>query len=263
MVFGRYRFSFQHPEDFAPATLSGARAKGFVRLQADADRQIYVRWFPTPKGDVSGLSGVLRSELDRLGKQAKRRNERFTTNLEDAGGILRFGFSGSQFFAGFGLTTARQTYVIAATGKTTTAARRLADSLIESFDADAERDRWAMLGLDVSTPGQLRVMDQTLLSGRTTLTLGGRGVKVKLERWALAKQILDRHELDEWGRATLGLSHATVEEVERGVSLSQSTWFGATTTALLDVDAERNQIQLIQSTSRHAQWKPTWDWFNG
>ena len=148
-----------------------------------------------------------------------------------------------------------------ACGKSTTAIDKLLQTVRRTFEDVSEYDEWAMLGLNVRLPSGLRVKNYKLLSGRTTIQLESHRAHVQLERWALAKQIIHKHDLESWSKSTLKMPKATIDETEHGVRLRAASWLFGPTVGLVRLDAASNQIHTIRVRSRISNWEPQWDWF--
>ena len=130
-----------------------------------------------------------------------------------------------------------------------------------TFVVGQGREDWALLGLDVSTPPDLRVIKSKLLSGRVSLELGTRATRIIVERWGLARQLIDRHPFVEWIQASSGLT-GTVTEPEVGLATIVADSRFRRRRVLAKVDPVHNQIVFVRADYRDLKWEPQWDWFN-
>ncbi len=147
-----------------------------------------------------------------------------------------------------------------------------ADSLLSPFRAIAnsfrsgngvaDREPWAIFGLETSLPRGLRVERKEFRAGRTSLVLKGRRVVLRAERWGFGSQLVERHGLEPWARAALVMPRAEVHEEPMGLRLRQARLFPAPAEALVALQAERNQIVAIVATARDPKWRPEWDWLS-
>ena len=254
-IFGWHGISLQHPEDWAPVALSGDRKSGYARLASPRTLSLQLRW--APAGSES-LRRALDRYLDRLSRDSRKAKGKFSREVVDDSGLLRYKYRGE--LDGDGVlfpTNDGRVAFLEAVGDSPTARRRHLDHAHATFHASGER--WSVLGLDFTLPAPLRVEAKEFLAGRTTLKLLGRGVHVTGERWGLAESLLAQQSLSEWAAARLGRGW-TVTEDGPGLMATRKSMLATETALVLDQRANKNQVTLLRVRSRRETWRPTWDW---
>ncbi len=202
------------------------------------------------------LSSVLDRYLDRLARDARRKRCPFSRSVDGQQYQYRGELDGEgAIFA----TRDRRIAFLEAVGDSSTARRRVLARAQNSFEV-GERDRWSVLGLDLTLPRPLRVERKEFLAGRTSLVLSRRGVRVVAERWGLAESLLAQTDLQMWARNRLG-NGWRVEADGPGLRGGRSTPFG-NEEAIVVHQPKANQITLIRTRSRSVEWRPQWDWSN-
>lgn len=257
MIFGWEGFWFSHPDDWAPATLSGTRKEGYAGLASPGRIACQVRWKFSP--EAGDLEKRLDTYFARLRKDAIKAKTKFDSGQEASGRGLRYFYSAGTNGKGsifYDEATQRVFFVELFSPKND----RLGTPLKEVLDSfGTGRERWAVFGMDVTLPGPLKLEKKVFLSGKSALMLGGRGTSVELQRWAFGRQLMDRHGLEPWTRAALSMKSATAEVGDGRISLTRPSAV-MPTHALAAFQAETNQLVTIKVRSRQAKWRPQWDW---
>lgn len=254
-VFGWHGISLQHPDDWAPVALSGDRKSGYARLASPRAVSLQLRWAPS---GPEALSRALDRYLDKLSRDTRRAKGKFSREIEEDDGLLRYRYRGA--VDGDGLlfpTTDGRVAFLEAVGDSTTSRRRHLDHAHATFRAEGER--WAVLGLDFRLPKPLRVEAKEFLAGRTTLKLSGRGVQVIAERWGLAESLLANRSLTDWTEARLGRGW-TVTPDGPGLRGIRSNPLRTEVALILDQRETKNQVTLLRVQARGDAWRPQWDW---
>lgn len=262
MTFAWYGFALEHPEDWAPVTITGARQEGYVRIASPGRQSFQIRW-KAARQDVN-LASVLAEYLDRLEKDAKaaktefhsqvdpgesRISYRYNSTTHGRGAILQSESSGRVFFL----------EAISSKGDSLLPTFR---KLFDSFSADTDLERWALYGLSLSLPKGLEVEKKVLQAGRTQIVLGNKKASIEAQRWGFAEQLVAKHGLEPWARSMLQLPKSEANIDELGVRFTQSgSLLRPPVSALVQVQPERNQIATIKVSTRHEEWRPIWDWF--
>ena len=255
MIFGWEGFWFTHPDDWAPATLTGTRDMGYVRIASGGKMACQVRWKKAES--ARDLEKRLDAYLAKLKKDSKGS---FDYGTEPTPLYLRYYYSGDLTGKGalfFDELSKRVFFIeISAAGNA-----RLGTPLKEILGSfGSGKERWAMFGLDVCLPEPVKPEKKVLLSGRTQLLFGRRGVSVEAQRWAFGKQLIDKHGLEPWSRAALGMKKADAEVEDGRIAFTQSRL--SKVFALSKFEEDRNQIVTLKVRSRQKKWRPEWDWLN-
>jgi hypothetical protein len=257
-TFAWEAFSLDHPEDWAPVTITGARKEGYVRIASTGRLSCQVRW--KESATVPDLESKLDTYLEKIRADARKAKATIDSHCDAEGDGLSYQYEGFAHGRGrifFDQTTERVFFLEV----TSTKADRLAGPFrgIEgSFRTGDER--WAVLGLNVLLPGVLKVERKAFLSGRTQLVLGVRGVTVDAQRWGFGTQLVEKHGLAGWAAAALEMKNAAVLADEHRVALESPGFTPAY--GLVQLQPERNQIVTIKVRTRKEQWRPSWDWLS-
>jgi hypothetical protein len=262
LTFAWYGFSLEHPEEWAPVTLSGGRKEGYVRIASPSRQSLQVRWKATKPG--VDLAGVLHTYLERLADDAKAAKVPFRSEVDDSEPRITYRYASTLHGRGMifhSEPSGRVFFLEAVSSKNDSllpAFRRLADS----FTADTETERWALYGLKLKLPSGLDVDKKVLESGRTQLFLSTKKAQIEAQRWAFAEQLVAKHGLENWARAMFQLPKSASEVTAEGVQFVQpGSLLKAAVTAMATVQADRNQIATIKVSTREEGWRPAWDWF--
>ena len=259
IAFAWEAFSLLHPDDWAPVTITGDRKEGYIRLASTGRLSCQVRWKESAK--AGNLEDKLESYFGKIRTDARRAKSKLENHVEVEGDALSYQYSG--FAHGKGKlfhdpVTSRVFFLEV----TSTKADRLGTpfkAIEDSFETGPER--WAVLGLDLRLPGQLKVEKKVFLSGRTQLILGGQRVTVDAQRWGFGEQLVAKHGFANWARAALDLRHAAATETDIGVVLELPSLLRGHSYALAKLQPERNQIVTVKVRTRKEHWRPTWEWF--
>ena len=257
MIFGWEGFWFEHPEDWAPATISGTRDEGYVRIASGGRVACQVRW------KRSSSAGDLDKKLDAyLAKLKKDNKKSFESGTDSDGEHLRYYYSGDLTGKGaifYDEPTKRVFFIELSSTKNDRLGTPL-KSILGSFGSG--RERWALYGLDVNFPDQIKIEKKVFLSGKTQLMFARRGVVLEAQRWAFGKQLIEKHGLEPWARAALSMKTAIVDVEDTRLELSKKLFLLPETRAVAVYQEERNQIVTLKVRSRINSWRPTWDWLN-
>ena len=261
MTFAWQGFSLDHPSDWGPASLTGTRAQGYIRLESPETAMIQVRW---NSGSVVNSAGV-RTYLSRLRGDAKKAGHGFESDVFEEDGAVLYSFKTESF--GFGSLFQHvgdsRSYFVEAVGPSRKSAKSQWQRAFDSFQAATEGPtRWALLGLDVRLPSKALLQSKELKAGKTRLEFSARGAKVVAERWGFAEQLLAKQPLSTWLGKACRLPNATFVEEEGRVEASQGRGFLPPISGLARQNLAANQIEVILVESRMSQWRPSWDWFS-
>jgi len=260
--FAWYGFSLEHPDEWGPASLSGGRFSGYVRLGDAAGNGVQIRWAtyktqPWPEERVNAY-------LAKLKKDHLKKKVAWRSHVEPGEDRIRYSYQGSLWGVGElrVCPASKRVFFVEACSPESDRQSKRNRPVIESFATDFEgKEPWAVLGLSVQTPIGLTVRQRGFFAGRTKLVLETKGAKVLLERWGFAEQLVARHGLEVWAREALGMktAEAVVRDDRVALHLPGALWQPATE-AMVQVNAEDNQIQLARVTTRREEWRPMWDW---
>lgn len=235
--------------------LSGDRKSGYARLASPRALSLQLRW--APAGSES-LRRALDRYLDRLSRDSRKTKGKFSREVTDDSGLLRYKYRGELDGDGILFPTEEgRVAFLEAVGESPTARRRHLDHAYATFHAAGER--WSVLGLDFTLPGPLRVEAKEFLAGRTTLKLIGRGVRITGERWGLAESLLAEQSLSEWATARLGRGWVVAEDGP-GLRATRKLMLASETALVLDQRESKNQVTLLRVRSQRDDWRPSWDW---
>lgn len=258
MIFAWQGFQIEHPEDWAPALISGSRQEGYARIASPDAISYQIRWRDSKKG--SNLRRSLDEYLARLGKDAKKLKTKFTSHVDTVDGLLHYRWSGAGNGKGALIEVADRTFFLEASSTSNKSVQGSFKELLHSFHlAEGEREQWSVFGLSVNLRAGLLVDRQLFHSGRTRLELRDREGRIVAERWGFGEQILAKHSFEEWARNSMSMPKAKVVEVENGLELEHSKVL-MKSFGLARFDSADNQLTTLKVTTRSAKGKPTWDW---
>lgn len=263
MTFGWEGFSFDHPDEWLPTVLSGRRSEGYVRIASAGRLMLQVRWRQAKK--PADATAFLDAYLGRLGQDAKKAKQSFDSERQTEGERVHYRYTGSVYGRGTMFYDANdgRSFVFEVVSSKNDSSLTILREATRSFRAGEVRDRWSVLGLDLSLPKGLEVEKQEFLSGKTRLNWRAKPGKLLAERWGLADQLLSRHGQAEWAAAILGVEPRKLQEDADGLraSIPGPFWRGRTE-ALVVHQADRNQLIVLRSESKNPDWRPTCDWLN-
>jgi hypothetical protein len=261
LTFGWQGFSIEHPEDWAPVSLTGNRAEGYARIASPGRTCCQVRWKKIRQsGDLSAKIKPYFAKLQRDAKRAKQ-SFRSETEANDSGIVYRWVGAGQGRGALFFSESCSRVFFLEVVGGRKDSLLPVFGSVQDSFhSADGERELWSLYGLRLSLPKGLRVEMQRFHAGRTTLVFKARGARITAERWAFAEQLVQKHGLEPWARASLNLPKAKLHEAEQGLELSRGGVLPVH--ALVAQQEESNQLVTVRVTGISKKWRPSWDWLD-
>lgn len=262
MIFGWYGFALEHPEDWAPVTLSGDRKEGYVRIASPGRHALQIRWKASNRG--VDLWSVLSTYLNRLAQDAKTAKSEFRSDTDVQSKRIVYRYSGAQHGRGAILqseASGRVFFLEAVSDKKDSVLPQFR-GLVDSFQPDSDRERWALFGVDLSLPAGLTVEKKVLQAGRTQLALVCKDARIEAQRWGFAEQLIAKHGFEPWARSMLEMPKSEATENETGLQFRQvGSALRAPVIAFARVQPERNQIASVKVTTRKEAWKPAWDWF--
>ena len=263
MRFAWQGFQLEHPDDWAPAVLTGNRSEGYARIASPTRFALQVRWKAAAKAPE--LRSRLDPYLDRLSRDTLRAKGSFQRDVAEEEGSLVYRYMGLEQGRGclfYSEPCKRVIFLEASAGRKDSLLPLYRDLMQTFRSEDPERvERWAVLGLDVTLPARLEVEGRKFLTGRTQLVLRDKTVRITAERWGFGEQLVSRHGLADWARAVAEMprAEALLEEPERA-ELSAKSWLKHEH-LIVRLDADRNQIQWIKVQSRTGE-KAEWDWLS-
>lgn len=257
MTFGWQGFALEHPDDWAPVHLTGNRSEGYVRIASSTRLACQLRWKSTESpGD---LTGRLKGYLERLERDAKKAKKPFDADIEQENGKLVYRYSGFTFGRGSIFQLDKRVFFLELISPKNESMLSLYRKIVESFHTES-RDRWALLGLNVLLPKELRVVKTVLEAGHTSLELSRRGISVKAERWGFGEQLIEKHGLLDWAKAIMKKRNSSAIEECCGVRLESRGI--VPTTMLVARQKEQNQLIVLSVQTRKKEWRPSWDWID-
>lgn len=262
MTFAWYGFALEHPDEWAPVTITGTRSEGYVRIASPSRQSLQIRW-KASKRDVD-LSSILSAYLERLAGDAKASKAEFRRHIDDSAERITYRYASTQFGRGaiFQSESSGRVFFLEAVSTKNESLLPSFRRLVDSFTADTGDERWALFGLNLVVPQGLGVDKKILQSGRTQLYLSHKSTHVEAQRWAFAQQLVAKHGLENWARSMLQMGKADATITESGVQFIQPrTLLKPPITALAIVQPDRNQIATVKVTTRDKNWRPSWNWF--
>ncbi len=261
MLFGWQGFSLEHPEDWSPVTLTGTRSEGYACIASPGRSACQIRWKHSRR--APDLDSRLTQYFDRLRRDSKKGQE-FFAEREASEDRLLYRYRGQASARGgvFYSEACRRVFFIELVSTGRDSLLGAFRSVMGSFRSDAEPlEPWAFFGLSVRLPSPLVAGKPTLLSGKSSIPFRGKGVRLRVERWGLADQLVKKHGLEAWSRGVTGLrsaesleEHDGIRLVKRGRALMRSR------EAIIQHQREQNQIVLVAAEYTKAAWSPKWEW---
>lgn len=221
-----------------------------------------IRW-KASKPSVD-LSSVLAAYLDRLDHDAKAAKKPFRSDFDDSAARITYRYSSTMHGRGaiFQSEVSGRVFFLEAVSSKTDSLLPSFRKLLDEFSVDTAEERWALYGLKLKLPKGLDIERKVLESGRTLLGLAHKKAHVEAQRWGFAEQLVAKHGLEPWARSMLQMPKADVTASGCGIQLSQAgSLLKPPVTAMVTVQPDRNQIATIKVTTRDAEWRPSWDWF--
>ena len=260
-LFAWEGFSFSHPDDWAPVSLTGSREEGYIRLQGSKRIGGQVRWRRTKTAPdlQKALDGYF-SLLERDAKKA-RLPLRKESNEED--GRLTYRWTGQTQGRGALFAAEGRVFFVEVTGGKQDSLLPHSRALLETFRvAQSEAlEQWALFGFTIQLPPGLSPATKTLQSGRTALRFLPRGARIDVERYAFGTQLVERHGLEAWARGALAMHRAKAEACDEGLRLAgKPNPLRGRTVALVRHDVESNQLIAVKSSFKSSKWEPEWRW---
>lgn len=263
MTFGWQGFTLEHPEDWGPTSLTGARREGYARLSSPGRLAFQLRWKQVKSpGD---LRERLNAYLDSLERDAKRAKTPFRRESEAQEERLIYRYSGVHHGRGalFYSEACGRIVFLEVVSTQNDSLLTPFRQLLASFRSEGGegRETWAVLGLRVRLPKGLIVDRRQFQAGRTRLSLHLGRVQVDANRWGFAEQLVQRHGLEAWARGALEMPGAESAMEPEGLRLREpGGLLKPRREALALVDYERNQITTLAVAGRSEEWRPEWDW---
>lgn len=263
-VFAWEGFSFSHPEDWCPVSLTGSRQQGYARLQGPGRIGCQVRWQMAPRR--VDLDFALDNYLRLLERDAKRSKVSLRTEKKLEEGVLLYRWVGAT--QGRGAIVAskdERLFVLEVVGGAGDSLLPQAKALIGSFWAERNQalERWSLFGMTIRLPSGLTPVSKTLQSGRTWLTFRPRGASIEAGRYAFGTELVAKHGLEPWARAALDMRLGSAESQSGRLRLrTVSKLTRKNSTALVKLDELNNQIVVVRTTSKSPKWNPEWEWLD-
>ncbi len=262
MTFAWHGFALEHPEDWAPVMLTGARPEGFVRIASPGRQSLQIRW-KASKPTVD-LKSVLASYLERLSQDARKAKTEFRSHIDEDGERLTYRYSFGHHGRGAILRSelCGRVFFLEATSTKNDSLLPTFKKLLDSFEVVEEPERWALFGLSLKLPKGLEVESKKLEAGRTKLVLTCKKARIEAQRMAFAEQLVAKHGLEPWARSIIELPKAESESSEKGIEfLQRGSLLSSPVFAMAQVQPERDQIVVVRVSTRDNARRPSWDWF--
>lgn len=258
MIFAWQGFRIEHPDDWAPALISGSRQEGYARIASPEAASYQIRWREAKKG--ANLRRNLDEYLSKLGKDAKKLKTKFTSQVDEVDGKLHYRWTGAGNGKGALLEAGGRTFFLEASSTSNKSVQGAFRDLLDSFQlAEGDCELWSVFSLAVNLRAGLLVDKQLFHSGRTRVEWQDRKGRIIAERWGFGEQILAKHTFEEWAKNSMAMPKAKVKVVESGLELAQSKpllkMYG-----LAKFDVEQNQLTTLKVISRSSKERPAWDW---
>lgn len=260
LTFGWEGFSFDHPSDWGPVALTGNREQGYARIGSPGRMVLQIRWKRLKR--PSDADSFLDNYLAKLASDARRTGAVLQSTRGTEDGRTIYQYAGHIHGRGALFPADGRAFVLEASSTKNDSLSGVFRDAVRSFHAGDARDRWSAYGLHFQLPAPLEVRRKEFLSGKTRLELAGKGAQIRAERWGFADQLLARHSFAGWAKAVLGDENALVTTEDAGLRLTLKGARKTIAEALVAHQPDRNQLVLLRSDFREAQWRPEWDWLN-
>lgn len=260
MTFAWQGFQIEHPEDWAPALISGNRQEGYVRIASPDDLSLQIRWKKHPQ-DSKSLSKLLPGYLRQLERDSKKTKTKFTSRIDGRDeGTWRYQWKGAGNGTGSLLWFHDRAFFIEASSLSNRSTNSQHDRLVSTFQShQGDREPWMVFGLEVLLPTGFGVEKHLFQSGRTRIEWRDRSTRIAAERWGFGEQILARHTFEQWAMDSMAMPKAKITEVNQGLELSHETLL-LKTYGLATCHIDRNQLVTLKVTCRSPKGRPDWDW---
>jgi len=263
-VFAWEGFSFTHPDDWAPVTLTGAREEGYVRLQGSGRIGCQVRWKTVKR--KPDLGQALDGYFKLLERDAAKARAPLSTEREEREDGLYYRWQGSGQGRGALLhSPCGRLFFIEVVGGRQDSLLPHKRAVLDAFRMESEDDLelWSLFGLHVRVPKGMTPAGKTLQSGRTWLLFRPKGAVVEVGRYAFGKELTEKHGLENWAIASLKMPGAVVSSDADGLRLSLAgNAVRPRVVALARFEPEHNQIVTVRSASKLERWWPEWRWLS-
>jgi len=261
LTFGWQGFVFDHPDDWAPASLTGTYNEGYARLSSSGRVAVQIRWHES-RGNLD-LANLVERYHAKLRKDAARSGEPFTVQTRSSSGPqIEYRWSGTGQGRGvaFFSKPCSRLFIIEVIGGGADHLLPFLRSVKASFrSADGDLRLWSVLGLSVSIPSQFVLSKHQFEAGKTQLHLSAPSVSLECTRWGFAGQLLAKYPLADWSRAALNMTSATLSDEREGLRLAANSVL-TKTEALVLLQGDQNQIVTVKSTYRKPAGRPQWEW---
>ncbi len=265
MKFGYQGFSFDHPDEWEPVSLSGKLNQGYVRLANGQGGAIQVRWEPSKA--LPDLEAAAKNYIAQLRKDAKKDRVAFDSQLLDDGEQTTFQIQSAISRRGTLLHCAetKRTFIVEVSSPKRSNHERVLKPLIRSFQSGGEEVLWAFLGLAVKLPKEFELTRTVLIAGRTGIELKSNRAKVTAERWGFAEDLIRAKGFAAWIEAVARVS-GEVEERDTEVSIVRRRPFPLSSKKVIArLQPERNQVVWVMLESgigrnRLVPGMPVWEW---
>ena len=261
-LFAWEGFSFTHPEDWSPVSLTGARAQGYARLQGPGRTGCQVRWQKAPK--KPDLELALDNYFKLLERDASRAKLKLRTERKLEDDRLVYRWVGATQGRGAILSSAERLFILEVVGGPSDSLLPYTNAVVESFQCDSEElECWSLFGMCVRLPSGLSPISKSLQTGRTWLTFRPRGATLEAGRYAFGAELVAKHGLEPWARAALSMRAAKAEGDDNRLALmTPPKVLKPRSKALIRLDEENNQLLIIRSTAKSPKWTPEWQWLD-
>jgi len=194
------------PTDWSLVGVSGSDQKGYFRVDGPIAAALEVRW-SAALGKSPNLEARANEFVNTLEKANRKTKARFSSKVRPARSYkdgVEFSWQGERTGQGRIFYCAECDRVIVAQLTTTSDedVSKIATAMLGSI-RDHRDDGWvdwALYGLRLAVPRGYRIEKQTLMSGYIALDFRSHGKQLVVERWGLAKTLLQENPLPEWFR---------------------------------------------------------------
>jgi len=247
-------------EDWAPTTISGKREAGYVKLGDGSHRAIQIRWQQI-RGTVD-LESRLRTYLKKLDGDSRKQKVALSYELEPTENGIAYRYQGAFSGRGFASAEIDPKRVVFAEVSSNRSERlsnqhRKLLSTLRSCTSE-ENELWSVLGLTVKLPLGCIPAKREFVSGKTRVIWRLDRSGIEAQRWGLAAQLLAKHTLAEWAQSVTRLP--VVSATEDHAVLESKSWYGARQMAVVRYQEDRNQLTLVQVSSRRESLRPNEAW---
>jgi hypothetical protein len=259
-------FAFFHPATWDPKLLVGSYSKGYVRLEGESGKLLQLRWEKVKKPPTDLRPKTL-EYFSALEKAARKKKQSFSGEL-DFLNPSEVNFHWHAASKGYGRIwhdqNSERLVLIEESGpKKGSFKKEFREFMFSIKTYKNSLTPWKIFGLSVQLPGKFLLKSSDFKSGRIKLEFESLGCQLTCERWALAEQILKRHDFKKWASEVTGMNTVVCMNSCQLELSGQPSIIGKIlkrrAKALVKYDQDQNHFQILKSEYQIGM-EPQWEW---